>query len=360
MQRWWLGALMMGLVAGTPAWAADWDRSFPTAAAETYVQKDAKVLVAAGGKGARAAATALRTSLAASSRVALAMDDSALGDLSSLDDASIVSKASALPVDVVGVVRVFDGTQVVVTFYDLDGTSLAAMTGKQGEAISAQSTDRRRVTRDTSAAARSVTRQSSNITDEKKAAFKEMHERGVFRSSGPLITGFGTNSANTNYRIGFYGSPLKDVQILDYVGATKEAKRIRGQRALGNGLLWGGVALVTVAPLAAIPVLTNPGSDGTLSTGTWVALGTITGVSLVAIVAGPPVRNSAKASSGELRRYVDQHNQALMDELGLTQEDLEELAAADRRGELRLDASPMVWSPRRGTTGGGVRFRAHF
>ena len=124
---------LLGLaLASGEVFAADWTKTLPPDAVQGYVvgQGQRIVVVAAGGEAVdREAATAsLITSLRGGPAVSLVMDDASLGDVSALDDATIVQKAKNLPVDQVHVVRVFPAgggvMSVVVTMYDKQGAVL--------------------------------------------------------------------------------------------------------------------------------------------------------------------------------------------------------------------------------------------
>ena len=104
--------LALSLGAAQPAWAADdWAPAFPDdAVASHFPGKALKLVVVAAGEAGEdrdAALSALTAAVEAAETVDLVMDAGALGDVAALDDAAIVGKAQALPVDRVVVLRVF-------------------------------------------------------------------------------------------------------------------------------------------------------------------------------------------------------------------------------------------------------------
>ncbi len=98
------------------------------------------MVIPAGAEGARGpAAAALLAALRTSGTVSLVVDSSALGDVSALDDRTIVGRAAGEPVATFAIVRVFPGgdrPSVVVAFYDKSGRSLGSASAEKGRPLS--------------------------------------------------------------------------------------------------------------------------------------------------------------------------------------------------------------------------------
>ena len=131
------------LLWARPLWAegSAWQRTFPPRAAETWLDGERLSVMVVGADGeasAEEAAAALREALRGSKRVQLMMDGSSLGRTAGLDDQTIVARAGALPIDVVGVVRIFvgaEGSVATVAFYDGRGRSTSSLRAVLGRPI---------------------------------------------------------------------------------------------------------------------------------------------------------------------------------------------------------------------------------
>src|SRR5262249_10265501 len=92
-----------------PALAA-WENSFPPSSVASYFHGlHVSLIVVGAGGDARDAVDAFTSAARASRRFELVMTGDGLGDVSKLDDATIVSRCGKLPVNHVAIVRVFPG-----------------------------------------------------------------------------------------------------------------------------------------------------------------------------------------------------------------------------------------------------------
>ena len=118
-----------------------WGATFsPQSLAAINAPLDTVMVIPAGAEAARGpAATALLAALRSSGSASLVVDSSALGDVSALDDRTIVARAAGEPVATFAIVRVFPGgnrQSVVVAFYDKSGRSLGSASAEKGELLS--------------------------------------------------------------------------------------------------------------------------------------------------------------------------------------------------------------------------------
>jgi hypothetical protein len=123
----------VGRAAAQEGWAATFSQQ---SVAAINAPLDKVMVIPAGAEAARApAAAALVAALRSSGIVSLVMDSSALGDVSPLDDQTIVARAAGEPVATFAIVRVFPGADrpsVVVAFYDKSGRALGSVSADQG------------------------------------------------------------------------------------------------------------------------------------------------------------------------------------------------------------------------------------
>jgi hypothetical protein len=129
-----------------PSSSSEWAAAFPPAAVATYFEgKNRTVLVVSAGQRSGEASSAqseLEAALRRSGKLLLVMDGGMLSVSASDDDASIVKKAAVQPVELIAIVRVFEGVDgaaptAVVTLYDKQGTAHLAFTVTRGRALTA-------------------------------------------------------------------------------------------------------------------------------------------------------------------------------------------------------------------------------
>lgn len=122
----------------------EWERSFSPEIVATYLPsgKEKMLLVGAGERNPKMIAMikALAQALKGTGKAAMLMDDSPLGDISAMDDASVVKKCSRFPVTLIIVARYFKPS-AVVTLYRPTGEVLNAFSVERGELLSPYETN---------------------------------------------------------------------------------------------------------------------------------------------------------------------------------------------------------------------------
>lgn len=241
------------LFAPLSAFAADWSKALPAPAVESYLSGEGvKVLVAAAGGDAAerdAAAKALTDALRASKRVKLVLPDDALGDLSALDDAAIVAKAKAQPVDQVFVARVFPGDagawSAVVTMYAKDGTTIEAFTGGTSDPLAARATGGGATAGAglSTVAVGAIQSAGAGLAKDRQAAVDEFEKRAIYAENWAAVDARNGQvvSTWTNMYKGKYKEPLPGAKLYEYIGRDDLAKKYRGRSALNAGLFLGGL-----------------------------------------------------------------------------------------------------------------------
>lgn len=129
-------AALVAALAVVETAAPDFSQTFTPAAVASYLDAKGGALVVGAGPTSEAlsqATAALEAALQGSGRVELVLNGKTLGDVSGLDDPTIVKKCEALPVERVVVVRVFElvgqPPRAVATLYDKKGSLVTAFTG---------------------------------------------------------------------------------------------------------------------------------------------------------------------------------------------------------------------------------------
>lgn len=245
------------LLAPADAFAAgsgleDWSKALPPAAVETYLSGDGvKVLVAAAGGDAAerdAAAKALADALRASKRVKLVLPDDALGDLSALDDAAVVAKAKAQPVDQVFVARVFPGDagawSAVVTVYAKDGSTIDAFTAGTSEPLAARAAGGTAGAGLTSATVAAIQSAGAGVAKDRQAAVDEFEKRAIYSENWAAVDASNGQVVSTWTQLykGKYKEPLPGAKLYEYLGRDDLAKKYRSRAALNTGMFVGGLA----------------------------------------------------------------------------------------------------------------------
>lgn len=307
--------------------APNWTATFGPQESGSYLDGDhAKVLVAAAGapdSQSKEAAAALVAALRQSGRADLVMTSEPLGDVSALDDASIVKKAAALPVTRIAVVRVFPGAPdqpltAVVSFYDKAGATTGALSAASGQPL----------------AARTGTSQSEGVSSQAVSAVSGIQKEAVEGSKKAQdeydlnFIGFNegvtvnarTGGVMSTWAIPFQGKyrkPLEGVDFYKALGRDDLVKKYESANAARTslmvaGLLVGGAGLLL--PLVG-PSLT--GGDYLTSFSTFlipslILVGVGTGAAYAGIFWNPnPVTPT------EARQLGDEHNIELRKKLGL-------------------------------------------
>ncbi|MFN7144679.1 MAG: hypothetical protein ACK4YP_12965 [Myxococcota bacterium] len=335
----------LALLTAPPAHAAsNWAAALPADAVGSYLPGSGlRVLVAAAGQGADPAATALTASLRALSTVKMTMPDDALGDLSAADDAAIVAKAKALPVDLVAVVRVFPGNggaeNVVATLYRVDGSVASAFTAGTDAPLVAQKSSGVGMAGATATAVEAVVGGHSADLD---ARVKEFEDRAIWMQGYAAVDARSGRIVST-WSVpmqGRYGEALSGPKFYEYLGRPDDAATFRKRQTVRVGTMIGGIAGVGAGGALLLAMRTDPYGPGgcdrfydedyfetpasdrcyadaekqnamaTLVGGGVMGLGTI--AIMVPLFIDPhPVKTNERS------RLVDEHNEKLREELGL-------------------------------------------
>ncbi len=342
-----IGAVLSFLMPAT-AWSDDesWRTTFASESVESHLDDGplAYMLVGAGEVAPGEAARALQKVLESSQRVELVMDDSALGDVRSLSDGTIVEKAAAFPVDRILILRVFGGdeTTAVVSIYDEEGESVGAFTGREGEAMAARKADQQGVTPGAAKAVGAIVGDSIGGAEKKR---REYEERYLWLEDRMAVRGNQYGVWTTSWqapRIGKHGEPLSWKDFFGRVGREKLALQVEktddyaGTRIFGK-VLWMYLGLPCVVLGATLGGTAHAiGASSSMADAGWALLGSGAGLTVIGMsidFAGPDYPD---VRAHEIRRMVNEHNQQLKKELGI---------ARDEEGEnqdLRFSAAPVV------------------
>ena len=316
-----------------------WASSFGQGRAASYLGaspvSSPTVLIAGAGRerAAETAAAALRKALLGAAR--LVMDSRALGELDDLDDAAIVKRAAALPVDVVVIVRVFGSSSgsnaAVVSFFDKQGQALSAFTVEAGAPLAPRPVDAAGVgvsaeaatavsaiLKDRSAPAADPRSPAQIEYDAKFVGFYETVEAKqtaeVFRSACPYL--------------GVSHAPLCGPGLFSVLGredlAQSSRRRVTARKAMiGTGAILLVAGTVT-AIVGAVINVTSPFcySSSCMShdqSPNYVVLGTgigFLGLGIVGVVSGS-MMSPYPIEAPDLYRLARDHNETLRGRLGL-------------------------------------------
>ena len=319
-----LAALL--LLAADPGWSA----SFPSPAVASYIEGTNRGVLVAGSGGALSgvvdASQALQAALRASDRMRLVMDDAGLGDIATAGDAQIVQRASALPVEVILVVRVFPGPagrppMAVATLYDKAGAAQGAFSVERGALLPM------RVGASVGAgvpqAALNAVEQATGkaeVVDSKQQAYD--HSKLTFNES-PERRGRGWRLPG---RGKYGGSRLSGSEFYDLVGRPDLASGFRARKgakvatlAVGIAATVGGAVTLGVVGLSkALDSDYNRPTLGILEERdrALIAGGVAAGAGVLLIITSAVI--PAHTIGGkQARELVDQYNQKLRKDYGL-------------------------------------------
>lgn len=311
------------VVLSTFSARADWAPTFaPVAVAQKLGPKGIAVLVVAAGeqpRDSRPATTALEAALRQGGAARLVMTDGAIGAVDRLDDAAIVKKAAALPVDLVAVVRVFPrtagaGPTAVVTLYEKDGkvrTAFVAEEGKplpeepaaKGEGVSAIASA------SVSKALDSARQQTSSGRDEyekKYLWFEDVHL--VNARSGAMI-----GTVSTVHR-GKYKEVVSEDEFYRIID-REDLGRVYAERSrTRKRILWSGAAVSLLGLGVFAFGLTLDDNSTRLAVVPGGLLLTLAGAG---VMAGSALYNPSPLTPSQVRELADRYNQKLRDELGV-------------------------------------------
>ena len=349
------------LAAAVPAHAADdWSPAFPADAVATHLPGKALKLVVVGAGEPSDALTDALDALVAAARSAdsvdLVMDAAALGDVSTLDDAAVVHKAQALPVDRVVVLRVFaakSGATAAVSVYDKAGEAAGGFTATLAQPVKPAANA------GGSAAGVAVGAVMKDASSDKSAALQEFSERVVWFEGGNWVdstSGAVVGTWTQPYQ-GKYKEPLNGREFYTTIGADDALADwdVNQRKARRNGAITAGVSGVATLSLALMAKNASSYETGKI-------VGGITGATLTGIVflGSVPAAIGGKGKDPrtmpEKRRMAEEYNKELLSELGLTNQDLQSLSApaAPRAPAVRWFGGPMALPQGGGLTFGGA------
>lgn len=225
----------------------------PPSSVTTYLSGSAlRILVAASGGDAterNLAAQSLIATLRTDSNVKLVVDSSALGDLSTLDDAAIVAKAKAQPVDQVFIVRVFPGSgsnwSAVVTMYTLDGTSIGGFSGGTDFPLaSATAYPSAGMSNAAAAAVASVTGNAGHTSEE---ALKEFQEKAVWFQEWAAVNQYGSVVSTWSVPMGGrYGEPLTGKKFYAWINEDALVEQYKKKANVKYAIMGASLVPITV------------------------------------------------------------------------------------------------------------------
>ncbi|HEY3447462.1 MAG TPA: hypothetical protein VGK67_13990 [Myxococcales bacterium] len=318
----------LAFLAADPDWAA----SFDGPALSSYLGEGAGqhgILVAGAGapvSGVVEASQALQAALRASDRVRLVMDASSLGDLAAAADLEIVKRSSALPVDLVLILRVFPGPpgkppMAVGTFYDKQSAAQGAFSVEQGKPLAPRSGPAAvagvpQVAIDAVEHARG----KPDVGDSKRQAYE--HSRLTFAES-PESRG----SKWTLPGRGSYGQTrLGGAEFYELVGRRDLAAGYRARRGakvattvLGiTGIVSGAITMGVVGFDSLFDTEYSPPTRAKTEqrTTALIAGGVTLGAGVLLVVAGALIPEHS-IDGTEARGLVDKYNQKLRKDYGL-------------------------------------------
>lgn len=382
MKTKWIIFLAVLATSAAHADKGTWAKSFTADAAGSYLDGKPRVLVAAVGEDeASEAAASLRSALRASGRAKLVLDDSALGELTNVKDPAVVKKAAKLPVDVIAVLRVFDGDKAtaVAIFYDKKGNTLAALSVEKGAPLGRRGEAGSGVSSETESAVSRVLHDDEQKKEEPPAP-KDPREQeydrrhiGFYRDvTVNLFTGQAWGNWGGPYR-GDGEQPLDAPSYFHTVGRDDLASYYRsGTRTktalgvTGGILITGGVATaLTSIALTTAGLCEEQDTSGDCIKRDMTSFATTIGVGLGALVIGVVeaviAGKTHRFRTGVVENYKmgAEYNRRLREELGLPpkkDEDVpDDVQQPEQPPTAQLSLTPVI-SPQAGGVAVGVRF----
>lgn len=305
-----------------------WELTFHPDAIHTRVAESAPVLVTTAGEHPEAehAAKAIREQLV-KHRSSLVMDSASLGDTRALSDEALIQKVAALPVEEVVIVRTFDTGQgaepmAVVTSYNKQGEALWAITAQRNQRMAADSTPPPQAAKKTDSGA-----VIGKVINEQNDA--SIQARKAFDEAAIFIVAPSSSYWGLQVFQGKYAVPLLGEDLYNALNRPDLADQLRSNQrrstasawlsAIGTlGLIGGGswslVYGIMNASIDPDPLIGTPREkrDMTLPL-------TLTGASVAMLVTAYFVSPGEvhPVQPSDLRRMVDEHNDALRQEHNL-------------------------------------------
>ena len=252
-----MSALTLLLLAASP-WVPSYE---PVAVASYLDRQNAAVLVVTAGAptdSSQAAEVALINALRSGGQTRLVMTGMSLAVLPIDRDDDLVKKATALPVDVIIVQRVFPGSNpsspevAVATLYDKAGTPLGAMAVTAGQPLQKREGARRQTAGQDAVVGvlkeKSRPENTNAPTDSAKITF----------GLGAMVNVQTGQIVSTWVNLYQQGKPLNGARFYEVVGRPELAKRYRGRMGARVALMAGGGAVTLGGGLMALLTL-SPG-----------------------------------------------------------------------------------------------------
>jgi hypothetical protein len=284
------------------------------------------------------------------------MDAGALGDVSGLDDAAVVDKAQALPVDRVVLLRVFaakSGATAAVSVYDKAGEAAGGFTATLTQPVKPAANA------GGSAAGVAVGAVMKDASSDKSAALQAFSERVVWFEGGNWVdaaSGAVVGTWTQPYQ-GKYKEPLVGREFYSTIGADDALADwdVNQRKARRNAAITAGVTGVATLSLALLAKNASSYETGKIVGG--VTGATLTGIFFWRRAARPwGARGHDPRTMPEKRRMAEEYNKELLQELGLTSQDLQSLSAptAPPPPAVRWFGGPMALPQGGGLTLGGA------
>lgn len=319
--------------------APDWGRAFQPGAVASHLPagKTSLIVVGAGPSTPelQGATAAIEQALRKSGRAGLVMNASGLGPVDGLDDAAIVKKCAALPVESIAIARVFPGSddgqpQAVVTLYGKNGELKSAFSGTAGGSATPAPSVEAEGTGVSTAAVAGVA-DVVRGTERTSAAAQERYDREYLS-----IAHVGTDDLQATQ--GKYSREMSIPEFYRALGRDDLASAYQERKVFKIVLMVAGMGTAVGATLLS--------ADGPTS-GTVVAITGGVGAAMLGLL----LPNAYGMEPAALRETVDKHNASLKKKLELSPGGG---AATKVRGPSWM-AAPFV-----STTGGGLALGGSF
>jgi len=323
-----------------PALAApDWGKSFEPGAVAPHLPagKTSFIVVGAGQPTPelQSATAAIEQALRKSGRANLVMNASGLGPVDGLDDAAIVKKCEALPVESIVIARVFPGSddsqpQAVVTLYGKKGELKSAFSGAAGGAAAPAGSVEAEGT-GVSAAAVAGVADVVRATERTSTAAQERYDREYLS----------VNQAGDSL-FPFQGKYHREMSVPEFyraLGRHDLASAHEERKVLKILLMVAGLGAVAGGTLMA---MSEPDNSAVV----------VVSVGCVAALAGLIIPNANGMEPAALRETVDKHNVNLKKKL--------ELSAPGGSAATKVRGPSWMLAPFAARAGGGLALGGSF
>ena len=382
---------------GATAQESAWKRTFVPQAVGSYLPKGKNdiIVVAAGDATAKrskdvgsaslqptdassadlaSAAKSLGTAFRLCGVAGLVMDSASLGAMAGLEDAQIVKKAAAMPINRVAILRLFpagpgEPFRAVVTLYDKAGAVVGAFSGSAGSPIELSGTSlegKPDEGMNARAADEVATQVSTYKADNKKAQETyELYYIGFDDWAAVTQTGRVMNTWTQPWQ-GKYKKPLEGAEFYRVVGRKDLADKYASTNRTKGVICALGVVVAAVGIyIAATAMSTSTPNYSSDNPADWQSKDDTTQLLWGAIIAGigagmitiPWAVSSHPVDAPEARRLADQHNMKLKTKLGLSSNEDDSGESRSHRASARITAMP---APFASPGGGGLALVGSF